>query len=139
MARRASCGMRLMRLMGAVEERSVPLAKRCSKWTDLIAEQVKKGRGSDHAGAGPGFHFPRKNLRVLCGYFEYKRRVQFEGCVAEPLPTITEEGNEEKSKVMASCSYLEEKFQECSKREGVGLTTTVEIKRVDPRTSTKPL
>ena len=33
--------------------------------------------------------FPRKTLRVLCGYFEHHRRVQFEGCVAEPLQTIT--------------------------------------------------
>ena len=32
--------------------------------------------------------FPRKILRVLCGYFE-QRRVQFEGCAAEPLTTIT--------------------------------------------------
>ena len=31
------------------------------------------------------FNFPRKVLRVLCGYIEHQRRVQFEGCVAEPL------------------------------------------------------
>ena len=30
------------------------------------------------------FSFPRKILRVLCGYFEHQRRVQFEGCAAEP-------------------------------------------------------
>ena len=35
------------------------------------------------------FSFPRKILRVLCGYFEHQRRVRFEGCVAEPLQTIT--------------------------------------------------
>ena len=35
------------------------------------------------------FSFPRKILRVLCGYFEHQRRVQFEGCVAESLRTIT--------------------------------------------------
>ena len=35
------------------------------------------------------FCFPRKILRVLCGYFEHQRRVQFEGCAAEPLTTIT--------------------------------------------------
>ena len=35
------------------------------------------------------FSFPRKILRVLCGYFEHQRRVQFEGCVAEPLQTIS--------------------------------------------------
>ena len=34
------------------------------------------------------FCFPRKILRVLCGYFEHQRRVQFEGCAAEPLTTI---------------------------------------------------
>ena len=35
------------------------------------------------------FSFPREILRVLCGYFEHQRRVQFERCVAEPLRTIT--------------------------------------------------
>ena len=35
------------------------------------------------------FCFTRKILRVLCGYFEHQRRVQFEGCAAEPLTTIT--------------------------------------------------
>ena len=35
------------------------------------------------------FSFPRKILRVLCGYFEHQRSVQFEGCAAEPLRTIT--------------------------------------------------
>ena len=35
------------------------------------------------------FSFPRKILRVLCGYCEHQRRVQFEGCVAEPLQTIS--------------------------------------------------
>ena len=34
--------------------------------------------------------FPRKILRVLCGYFEHQERVQFVGCVAEPLQTITD-------------------------------------------------
>ena len=33
--------------------------------------------------------FPRKILRVLCGYFAHQRRVQFEACVAEPLQTIS--------------------------------------------------
>ena len=35
------------------------------------------------------FEFSRKILRVLRGYFEHQRRVQFEGCVAEPFQTIT--------------------------------------------------
>ena len=35
-----------------------------------------------------------------------------------PKLSITEGGNEGKSKVIASCSYLEEKFQECSKAVG---------------------
>ena len=35
------------------------------------------------------FSFSRKILRVLCGCFEHERRVQFEGCAAAPLRTIT--------------------------------------------------
>ena len=35
------------------------------------------------------FSFPREILRVLCGYFDHQRRVQFEGCALEPLRTIT--------------------------------------------------
>ena len=35
------------------------------------------------------FKFPRQILRVLCGHSEHRRRVQFEGCVAEPRETIT--------------------------------------------------
>ena len=35
------------------------------------------------------FSFPRKILRVLRGYFEHQRCVQFEGCAAEPHTTIT--------------------------------------------------
>ena len=35
------------------------------------------------------FSFPRMILRVLCGYFEHQRRVQFQGCAAESLTTIT--------------------------------------------------
>ena len=34
------------------------------------------------------FSFPRKTLRVLCGYFEHRRRIQFEGWSAAPLMTI---------------------------------------------------
>ena len=35
------------------------------------------------------FIFPSNILRVLYGYFEHQRRVQFEGCVAAPLQTIS--------------------------------------------------
>ena len=34
------------------------------------------------------FSFPRMFLRVLCGFFEHERRVQFEGCAAEPLLSL---------------------------------------------------
>ena len=40
-------------------------------------------------GLATQFCFPRKILRVLFGYFEHQRRVQFEGCVAEPLQTMS--------------------------------------------------
>ena len=36
-------------------------------------------------GRGPCiFGFPQKNLRVLCEYFEHRREVLLEGCVADP-------------------------------------------------------
>ena len=44
-----------------------------------------------------------------------------------------------KNKMIASCSCLEEKFQECSKTEGVGLATSLETLEVDLRTRTKQL
>ena len=53
--------------------------------------------------------------------------------------SITEGGKEDKSKVIASRSYVEEKFHECSKREGVGLATRGETLRVDMRRRTKEL
>ena len=28
-------------------------------------------------------------MLLLCGYFEHQKRVQFEGCVTEPLQTIS--------------------------------------------------
>ena len=45
---------------------------------------------------------------------------------------------EEKGFQLSSCSYLEEKLQECSKR-GVCLATSVETFGVDLRTRTKQL
>ena len=138
---------------------------------------------------------PRKSLWVLCGFFEHQRRVQFEGCVAEPFQTITgvlpgskwscllrivlqdamsevihsfdgrtkeikswrtlwesdEKGsggegskavNHEKRqgrKEQSRCvmEHFGEKFQECSKRGGVGLATSVETPGVDFRSKSK--
>ena len=40
---------------------------------------------------------------------------------------------------MASHSYLADKFQECSKRAGVGLATSVGTPGVELRTRTKQL
>ena len=50
-----------------------------------------------------------------------------------------EEEKEWKSKVFVSCSYSEEKFQECNKREGVGPETCVATLGVDLRTRTQQL
>ena len=38
-------------------------------------------------GLGDAFQFPKEDL--LCGYFEHQRLVQFEGCVADPLQTMS--------------------------------------------------
>ena len=53
--------------------------------------------------------------------------------------SITERGKKGKIKVIASCTYLEEKFQECTKRGRVGLATSVETEGVDLKTTTKQL
>ena len=41
--------------------------------------------------------------RVPCGYFEHPRRVQFEGCVAEPLRTVTAILSGSKCCLLLSC------------------------------------
>ena len=61
-------------------------------WDILMdIERYKYRAGEEDLGAVAleRVSFPRKILRVLCGYFEHQRRAQFEGCVAEPLQTIT--------------------------------------------------
>ena len=157
------------------------------------------------------FSFPRKILRVLCGYFEHQRREQHEGRVAEPLQTITailpgskwsclllrtvlldalsevtkiytplklrvfvdditallkvrkqrkvaemakkvmkklkeeverkglklsvtENGKGGKSKMIASCGFLENELRQCSKEEGVTMADNVGTLSVDLRT-----
>ena len=35
------------------------------------------------------FGFPQRILRVLCRYFQHQRKVIFQGCMADPLQTIT--------------------------------------------------
>ena len=56
-----------------------------------------------------------------------------------PKLSITERGEEGDSKVVASCIYLEGKFQECSIREEVGLATSVEKEGVDLSTRTRSI
>ena len=43
--------------------------------------------------------------------------------------SITEGGKEGKSKEITYCRHLEERFQECSKKEGVIMATSVETVR----------
>ena len=40
-------------------------------------------------GVGDALQLPKEDLTGACGYFEHQRRVLFEGCVAEPLQTLT--------------------------------------------------
>ena len=44
-----------------------------------------------------------------------------------------------KSKLITSCRYLEEELQECSRKEGVTMSESVETLEVDLRTQTKQL
>ena len=53
----------------------------------------RSGSSGFGLGLGKGFRTSQSpcglGLRVLCGYFEHQRCVQFAGCVAKPLQTIT--------------------------------------------------
>ena len=51
--------------------------------------------------------------------------------------SITQGLKEGKAGVIASCSNFEEKFQECSKREGMCVATSVETQGLDLRTTTQ--
>ena len=53
--------------------------------------------------------------------------------------SITEGEKEGKSKAITSCTFLEERFQECSKTDGFVLETSVETQGVDLRTRTRHL
>ena len=53
--------------------------------------------------------------------------------------SITEGVNVGKSKEITPCKFLEESFQECSKKEGVVKATSVETVGVDLRRRTKQL
>ena len=88
----------------ATDGRNGGPSKRCGKfwwrWKDSMTKQKKKIKGAsalvvDLAKAfervslpvifawATHFGFSRKILRMLCGYFEHQRRVQFEGCAAD--------------------------------------------------------
>ena len=53
--------------------------------------------------------------------------------------SVTENGKEAKSKMNASCGFLEDKVRQCSKEEGVTLADSVETLGVDLRTRVKRL
>ena len=48
--------------------------------------------------------------------------------------SVTENGKEGKSKMIASCRLLEDELRQCSKEEGVTMADTVETLGVDLRT-----
>ena len=53
--------------------------------------------------------------------------------------SVTENGEEGKSKMIASCGFLEKELQQCSKEEGVTMADDVETPGVDLRTRVKRL
>ena len=53
-------------------------------------EGLRVGQSSCGLGVGDAFQLRKEDLEgVLWDFFEHQRRVQFEGCVAKPLRTIT--------------------------------------------------
>ena len=53
--------------------------------------------------------------------------------------SVTENGKEGKSKMIASCGFLDKELQQCSKEEGVTMADSVETLGVDLRTRVKRL
>ena len=53
--------------------------------------------------------------------------------------SVTENGKEGKSKMIASCGFLEDELRRCSKEEGVTMADSVETLGVDLRTRVKIL
>ena len=53
--------------------------------------------------------------------------------------SVTENGKEEKSKMIASCGFLEDELRQCSQEEGVTMADSVETLGVDLRTRVKNL
>ena len=53
--------------------------------------------------------------------------------------SVTENGKEGKSKMKASCGFLENELSQCSKEEGITLADRVETLGVDLRTRVKRL
>ena len=51
--------------------------------------------------------------------------------------SVTENGKERKSKMIASCGFLEDELRQCSKEEGVTKADGVETLGVDLRTRVK--
>ena len=56
-----------------------------------------------------------------------------------PQMSVTENGEEGKSKMIASCGFLEKELQQCSKEEEVTMADSVETLGVDLRTRVKRL
>ena len=53
--------------------------------------------------------------------------------------SVTENGTEGKSKMIAQCGFLEEELRQCGKEEGVTTANSVETLGVDLRTGVKSL
>ena len=53
--------------------------------------------------------------------------------------SVTENGKEGKSMMIASCGYLEDELRQCSKEEAVTMAGSVETLEVDLRTRVKKL
>ena len=119
---------------------------------EVLMEMESKNRGSRGCGLGAGrclawathLCFPRKILPVFCGYFEHQRRVQFEGCAAEPLTTLTAILPGSKWSRLLLRIFLQDalgevtNMRQCSK-DGVTLADSVETLGVDLITRVKRL
>ena len=93
----------------------------CSKWSCLLLRIVLQVAWLDDIKACLGWRDKELSDVAEKCYKTLRREVKEKGVKL----SITEGGNEGEGKAIASCRYLEEKFQVCRKREGVGLAYSV--------------
>ena len=90
-------------------------------------------------GAAPDHHGYLARIEVELLMMKRPREDVFFFFKKGPKLSVNENGKEGKSKMIASCGFLEEELRQCSKEDGVTMADSVETLGVDLRTRGKNL